>query len=711
MKTRAFSIVLTLAAGSALGRAPAVLAQTQAASPLAAPDQFLWLENVSSDRAMAWVNAENAKTTAVLEHDAHYASLYADALQLAAARDRIAYPSVVGGRVYNLWQDATHAHGVWRRTTPAGYLAESPAWRTVLDLDSLSSAEHSNWFMRGSNCAEPAESRCLLDLSDGGEDAVSVREFDLDAGRFVSGGFMLPRGKQNVAWENDSTLLVAREWKPGEMTKSGYAFVVKRVIRGQPLSAATEVFRGQASDVSVSPFRLDDGDGHHAVFLSRGVDFFGSELYVETPNGFEKLALPLKSNVSGLVAGRLVISLDTTWTSPAGAEFTAGSLVALPLADAIAHPSRLEPTLVVAPGPRESIDGVGVTRHALVVTQLDNVRGRAYVYAPTANARWTRTRLDLPDNVSIGLSDADIHSDVAFLNVSGFLTPSSVWTVNAATHAVSRVKSLPARFDATRDTVEQFEAASSDGTEIPYFVVHPRGMALDGHASTILYAYGGFQASETPSYSPTIGKLWLEKGGVWVLANIRGGGEFGPAWHEAGLKTHRQLIYDDFAAVGRDLVHRGITSTAHLGIQGGSNGGLLMGVEFTQHPELWSAVDIQVPLLDMMRYEQIEAGASWVAEYGSVSKPDERAFLASISPYQNLRSGVTYPEPLIWTTTKDDRVGPEHARKFAAKLASMNVPYLFYEVTEGGHGSGASVQERAHTTALEMTYFTRQLMK
>jgi len=711
MKTRAVSLFLSLTAGGVLCGAPAVFAQTQAAAPLSAPDQFLWLENVSSDRAMAWVHGENARTTSTLESDAHYASLYADALSLAAARDRIAYPSVVGGRVYNLWQDATHAHGLWRRTTPAGYLAAEPAWRTVLDLDSLSTAERANWFMRGSNCAEPAERRCLIDLSDGGEDAVTVREFDLDGQRFVSGGFVLPRGKQNVAWEDDSTLLVAREWKPGEMTKSGYAFVVKRVRRGAPLSSASEVFRGAEGDVSVSPYRLDDGDGHHAVFISRGVDFFGSEQYIQTPAGFQKLGLPLKSSLSGLVAGRLVITLDTAWTGANGTRFTAGSLVAVPLEQAVARPSALSPMLIVAPGPRESIDGVAATKHTLLVTQLDNVRGRAYVYTPSANGRWTRTRLSFPDNLSMGLSDAGIHSDMAFLSVSGFLTPSSLWTVNTTTHAVARVKSLPARFDASRDTVEQFEAASSDGVQIPYFVVHPKGMALDGHAATILYAYGGFQVSETPSYSANIGKLWLEQGGVWVLANIRGGGEFGPAWHEAGLKTHRQIVYDDFVAVGRDLIRRGITSTPHLGIQGGSNGGLLMGVEFTQHPELWSAVDIQVPLLDMLRYEQIEAGASWVAEYGSVSNPDERAFLASISPYQNIRAGVAYPEPFIWSTTKDDRVGPEHARKFAAKLAAMNIPYLFYEVTEGGHGSGASVQERAHTTALEMTYFTRQLMK
>ncbi|HEY5085850.1 MAG TPA: prolyl oligopeptidase family serine peptidase [Gemmatimonadaceae bacterium] len=707
LQLRSFALVtLVLAIVSPVGRA-----QSQATSPGSSDDPFLWLEQVSSPRATAWVNAENTKTVAVLEHDPHYADLYATAVKLAETHDRIPYPSLINGQVYNFWQDAEHVHGLWRRTTLASYRTASPAWTTVLDLDALSKSEHANWFWKGATCAEPAERRCMVQLSDGGEDAVTVREFDLPSASFVKDGFILPHGKQTVTWENPNTLLISREWAPGDVTKSGYPFIVKRLARDQPISAAVEVFRGMKTDVSASPRAINDGEGHRAVFVSRSPSFFESERYILTPNGFAKLATPLKSSITGLVAGQLVISLDTAWAPAGGAGFPAGSLVSVPLASAVANPAQLTPTLVVAPGPREALSGSASTHDALIVTKLDNVRGRAFVYTPTRSGGWTSTRLALPENISIGIVDADVHSNSAFLSVTGFLTPSSVWMVNARSDALASIKSLPAQFDASRDTVEQFEATSKDGTRVPYFVVHNRGMKLDGHNPTILYAYGGFQISETPTYSANIGKLWLAHGGVWVLANIRGGGEFGPAWHEAGLKTHRQVIYDDFAAVGRDLVTRGITSTRRLGIQGGSNGGLLMGVEFTQHPELWNAVDIQVPLLDMLRYEQIEAGASWVGEYGSVSNPTERAFLASISPYNNLHADTKYPEPFIWTTTKDDRVGPQHARKFAAKLASMNIPYLFYEVIEGGHGSGASLRERAHTTALEMTYFTRKLME
>jgi prolyl oligopeptidase len=346
-----------------------------------------------------------------------------------------------------------------------------------------------------------------------------------------------------------------------------------------------------------------------------------------------------------------------------------------------------------------------------LVTLLDNVKGRALAFTPEAGGGWSQASLALPDDATLGLVSTDLSSDEAFITATGFLTPSTLWQADLQSGALAKVKELPAQFDATGMVVEQHEAKSTDGTIIPYFVVHRADLKHDGSNPTILYAYGGFQVSLTPSYSATLGKLWLERGGVYVLANIRGGGEFGPAWHEAGLKTRRQRIYDDFASVGRALIATGITSPRHLGIEGGSNGGLLMGVEFNQHPDLWNAVDIQVPLLDMLRFEKIAAGTSWVGEYGSVSNPKERAFLASISPFNNLKPGMKYPEPLIWTTTKDDRVGPQHARKFAAKLAGLGYPYLFYEVTEGGHGAGANLVEKARTSALEYTYFSRKLME
>ena len=426
--------------------------------------------------------------------------------------------------------------------------------------------------------------------------------------------------------------------------------------------------------------------------------------------GLEKLAIPGKANVVALVDGRVIVSLDEPWIT-AGPAFTAGSVAELDLAAVEQSPGTLTPRLVWAPGPRDALESVASTKDRLLLSTLENVHGRAWTLAPRADGGWTKMRFALPDNLTIGVVAADDDSNLAFVNASGFLTPSTLYLADAESGALKPAKALAPKFDASQDVVEQREATSSDGTRIPYFVVHRKDVPLDGGTPTLLTAYGGFQISSTPTYSGTTGKLWLEKGGAFVLANIRGGGEFGPAWHEAGLGTKRQIIYDDFAAVAKDLIARKITSPRRLGIEGGSNGGLLMGVQFTQHPELWHAVVIDVPLLDMIRISKIAAGASWQGEYGDVNAdPAVMAFWRRTSPYQNLRTGVAYPEPFIFTTTRDDRVGPQHARKFAARMEEMKLPFYYYENTEGGHGSGADLKQTAHTQALTMTYLQKKLM-
>jgi prolyl oligopeptidase len=681
----------------------------QTTRPDTVADPYRWLEDVKGDRAMTWVKAENAKSAGVLERDPRYVGIYKSALAMANAKDRIPGASFMAGALYNFWQDSAHVRGIWRKTTLESYRTASPVWTTVLDLDALAKTEKANWVWHGADCELPAEQRCLLLLSDGGEDAVTVREFDVTTRAFVKDGFTFPKGKQSFAWMGIDTLLVSREWKPGEMTASGYAYVVKRLARGQPLANAVEVFRGDPKDVSVAPETIVDGTGHRASFIVRGVSFFESEKYLIRANDVVRLNMPAKSSPVDLIDGQVIVRLSEEWKSGATTIRT-GSLASFDAAHAMKTPDALAPVAIYEPGPRESVEGASATKDQLLVGITQNVNGRVLVCTRTPQGTWTHTAIALPDNLSTGVASTDIRSDRAFIRVSGYLTPTSVWLADASHAMAVQVKAISPRFDASRSVVEQYEATSKDGTKVPYFIVHPKGMKLDGSNPTILTAYGGFEISSTPQYDANAGKLWIEQGGVYVVANIRGGGEFGPAWHEAGLKTKRQVIYDDFAAVGQDLIARRITSPRRLGIVGGSNGGLLMGVEMTQHPELWNAVQIEVPLLDMMRYEQIAAGASWVGEYGSVSVPAERAFLASISPLQNLRAGVKYPTPFIWTTTKDDRVGPQHARKFAAKMADMGLPYLFYEVIEGGHGAGANAEERAHTTAMGYVYFTRRLM-
>ena len=709
MRIASIAAVATLALGM-LGLTAPMSAYAQTAATDAA-DPYIWLEDVHSPRAMAWVDAHNAKATAVLEADPRYQTLYKEALALDEAKDRIPTGNFLHGEIYNFWQDADHVRGIWRKTSLASYQTPDPQWSTVLDFTALGKAEGKSWVFKGATCARPAERRCLINLSEGGEDAVTIREFDLDTGKFVTGGFVIPKSKARVDWENENTLLISDAWAPGELTASGYPYIVKRLKRGQALSQAVEVFRGAKGDggYGVSPNVLRDSAGRTLAVIIRPLDTFRFETYVLTPKGTRRLGIPMKASVDDLIDGRVVISTEADWKA-GGKTFPAGSLVWTTLAALKADPAHLKPTLLYAPGPREALEGSSSTRGRLLVSALDNVRGRAYVFTPTASG-FSRSRLALPDKATVRIAATDDNSDRAFITVTSFLTPSSLWLADVATGALREIKALPAKFDASADVVEQFEATSKDGTKVPYFVVHRRDIKYDGSNPTLMTAYGGFQISETPTYSAINGKLWLERGGVYVLANIRGGGEFGPMWHEAGLVDKRQVIYDDFASVAEDLIRRKITSPRRLGIEGGSNGGLLMGVEFTQRPDLWNAVVIDVPLLDMIRISKIAAGASWQGEYGDVNaNPKAMAFWLKTSPYQNLRPGVKYPEPFIFTTTKDDRVGPQHARKFAARMEEMHLPFLFYENTEGGHGTGADLKQQAHTQALTMTYLQMKLM-
>jgi prolyl oligopeptidase len=689
----------------------AIVSGIGAQTPPSSTDNYRWLEDVSGERSLAWVRAENERSARVLEADPRYAELEAAALKVLESPERLPIPSINGAEVYNTWQDARHVRGILRRTSLAGFLNPQPHWQTVLDYDALGKQDKQKWVEKGRVCLYPGNELCLVALSAGGEDAVTLREFNLKTGQFVEGGFVLPRSKQQVAWLDKDTLLVSRDWGAGTMTRSGYAFVVKRWKRGQPLDQAQEVYRGTENDVLAGARVLHDDEGHQATMVVRALNFFDTEVSMLTPAGAMRIALPGKARINGLLNGRIIVTINEDWKPEAGdREFVQGSILSLELEAMQKDPLRLRPVVVFAPTASEFAQSVSRTRNHLILTTLENVQGRVYTYTPGPKGAWTRRPVAVPDHRTVSVVSANWSDDQFFLSLTGFLTPSSLWLGDAATGALKEVKTLTPQFDAAAEAVEQLTAVSKDGTKVPYFVVRRKNLRYDGSNPTLLTAYGGFQVSETPSYDAVLGKLWLERGGVFVLANIRGGGEFGPAWHKAGLKTHRQRIYEDFAAVGQDLVRRRISSPRRLGIRGGSNGGLLVGVEMTQHPEMWNAVVIRVPLLDMLRFEQIAAGASWVGEYGSVSVPEERAFLASISPYHQLKPDVNYPEPLIFTTTKDDRVGPVHARKFAAKMEEFKKPFLYQEIIEGGHAAGADLKQRAKTASVEYTYLTRKLM-
>jgi len=659
---------------------------------------------------MAFARAENARSLPLLQNDPRYAGLYADALAIATAKDRIPAVGFAGdGSLRNYWQDAEHVRGLWRTASLDSYRTGQPAWRTILDLDALSRAEGKNWVWKGADCLAPDDRICLVSLSDGGKDAVEVREFDTAAGQFIKGGFFLPEGKHRLAWVDADTLAIATEWTKGEVTSSGYPYIIKLLKRGQPLTAATEVFRGKADDggYGVSPIALRDADGRlQALMAHRPLDTFNAEHYLLDASGAKLLPIPLKSSIQGLIDGQMLLTLEQDWAERGQAT---GDLLAIDLATLKADPAKARPVLVLRPTQSQSVEQVATTRNRLVVALYDNVKGGivSFQHGPKG---WTSTRLDLPKDASVAIASASDRDDRLLLSIASFLTPTAQVLADAASGKSETLRTLPARFDASKHVVEQHWATSKDGTKVPYFVVRPRDLKLDGTAPTLLYAYGGFQVSQTPGYAATVGKLWLERGGVYVIANIRGGGEFGPRWHEAGLKLNRQRVYDDFFAVSEDLIAREITSPAKLGIMGGSNGGLLMGVALTQRPELYKAIVIQVPLFDMIGYTHIGAGASWVGEYGDPAIPAERAVIDTYSPYQKLARGRPYPKVFLETSTKDDRVHPAHARKAAARLKELGYDYLYYENIDGGHAAAANLNETAKRQALEYTYLSLQLM-
>ena len=673
------------------------MAQTNSLPP---DDPFLWLEDVDGDEAMAWVEAHNGETLSLLEERPEFADHYARALTVLTADSRIATPAFRGGQVYNVWTDAANPRGLWRRTSVASYLAGDPAWETVLDVDALGAAEGVNWAWGGATCLEPEGRRCIVSLSRGGSDAVERREFDTQTRQFVDGGFRVPESKGAVAWEDDETVLVAVDFGEGSMTASGYPRLVKRWQRGTPLADAETVFEAKPTDMGAWPVAFVSGD-RRVTGVSFRPTFFEGEVHVFRGDALVKLDLPLDADPD-LAGEHLVVYLRSDW-AVGGQTFAAGSVVSADF-DAFAGGDRTVETVFV-PTERQTVLGATPLGADVLVSVLDDVSGRLVRFSHT-EAGWTGAPVEAPAYSSVDVVSADDRTGRFFFTTSSFLQPTTLYLSDTS---VQTVRELPAQFDAAGLVVRQHHAVSADGTRVPYFLVHRADLALDGTAPTQLYAYGGFEVSLAPSYSALTGAAWLERGGVYAVANLRGGGEFGPAWHRSAMRENRQRAFDDFFAVAEALVATGVTSPRHLGIRGGSNGGLLMGAALTQRPELFNAVVVQVPLLDMLRYHRLLAGASWVAEYGDPDVPADRDFLARYSPYHNLRPGVAYPEPLFTTTTRDDRVHPGHARKMAARMEAMGLRVSYFENTEGGHGAGVTPEQQARLWAVVYTYLDARL--
>jgi prolyl oligopeptidase len=703
-----------LAVGAAAQTSPAAAAAS-ASAPVSAEDPYLWLEDVLGDKALGWVRERNAVARERLEKQPAYAQTRDTLRAVLDSTARI--PSVIrhGDWFYNLWRDAQHPRGLWRRSTLAEYRKAQPAWDTVLDLDALAAAEKENWVWGEALCLGPAYRRCMISLSRGGADAKVWREFDTVERHFVAGGFALPEAKSDVYWANADSLIVASDFGPGTMTDSGYPRTLKRWQRGQTLAEAPMVFEGEKADVGADAEVIITPGAQRMVF-TRYVSRTDQRRWLIGADG-SRTPIPVPPDANIRFWGqRLLIQLKSDWEIASGQRRPRGALLVTDF-NAFMKGERELQTLF-EPTTTRSLASFTTTRSQVLLNVLDDVASRLEAWRfDGAKPEHRRIATPTPGTLSLAslhdpLLKEDALAEDFWLTHSGFLTPDTLHLADAGTDKLQPLKSLPAFFDATGAKVEQRFATSKDGTRVPYFVVWPQGAKADGANPTLLYGYGGFEVSQLPRYLPTYGSAWISRGGVFVVANIRGGGEYGPAWHQAALKAHKQKSYDDFAAVAEDLIASKITSPRHLGIEGGSNGGLLVGAVMLQRPELFNAVVCRVPLLDMKRYHRLLAGASWMSEYGNPDKPEEWAWISGYSPYQNLQNlkpGQKLPPTLFTTSTRDDRVHPGHARKMAARMLEMGYAPLYYENIEGGHAGAADNAQRADMLALGFAFLWQQL--
>ena len=677
--------------------------------PTPPSDPYAWLEDVNGAKPLDWVHTQNARTDAELTKTPGFAQREADIRAILDSDAKIPEVEKIGAFYYNFWKDAQHERGLWRRTTLEEYRKPDPHWETVIDLDALGAAEGEKWVWHGADCLKPAYARCLVALSRGGSDADVTREFDLTTKQWVKDGFFRPESKGSLGWIDRDTVFVQTDFGNdadgvSSMTTSGYPRIARLWHRGTPMSSAALVYAGKPTDLAITAFH-DTTPGFSRDFVSRALDFYSDELYLRgSDNTLAKIDVP-DSVIKSVHREWLLLQLRDPWTV-GGTTYAAGSLLATPLNAFMAGRRGFD--VLFAPTASTSLESFAWTRHHLVLNVLDDVKNRLSVLTPTAQGWQHGDFTGAPAFGTLGVRAVDEdESDAVWLTATDFLTPTTLALAQFGQQP-DVLKTMPTFFDASKHVIEQHFAVSDDGTKVPYFLVRPKDLALDGKAPTLLYGYGGFEVSLTPSYSGTVGKGWLEDGGVYAVANIRGGGEYGPRWHQAALKQNRHKAYEDFAAVARDLVARRITSREHLGAMGGSNGGLLVGNMLTQYPQLFGAIVVQVPLLDMKRYSHLLAGASWMAEYGDPDTADWD-FIRTFSPYQLFDAKRDYPPTFFWTTTRDDRVHPAHARKMAAEMLAADKDVRYYENTEGGHGAGATNRQAAHLWALTYAFLWQEL--
>ena len=669
------------------------------------PDSaYQWLEQVEDEKALSWVTQNNEAAFGVLKNAPHYKDSVATNLELLNSTDRIAYATQRGDYLYNFWTDKDHQRGIYRRTTLAQYQKENPQWETILDVDALAKKDGQSWVYKGMDCLYPDYNRCLVSLSPGGSDAAVVKEFDISKKAFVKGGFELSEAKSAISWIDQDTVFVGTDFGPGSMTDSGYPSVVKLWQRGTSLDSAKTLYQSEQSSVAAGGYVLQDGQRKLNIIYD-ATTFYTSKQFVLIDGVKTQLAIPKDADIKAFLNGELFIQLKSDWQR-GNTTYSQGSVIFAPIDDVVSDKATYQ--TLISSSDSLSISAVRTTKTALLVSVLDNVKSKVLRFTHQ-NGQWQSKPVNIDDTGNVRILNTNESSDDFFLNYTSFLSPNTLYKVDGASGELTLLKAQKSQFSSEDLVTKQYWATSKDGTKVPYFAVMKKGIELNGKNPTLLYGYGGFEVSLKPSYSSLLGKNWLEKGGVYILSNIRGGGEFGPRWHQAALKTNRHKAYEDFEAIAQDLIDRNITSPKHLGIQGGSNGGLLMGAAFTRRPDLYNAVVCQVPLLDMKRYTKLLAGASWAAEYGDPDNPEMWQYIKTYSPFHNLDAKTTYPKVFFTTSTKDDRVHPAHARKMVAKMQDLGHEVYYYENMEGGHAGAADNSQRADMYAMIYSYLWLQL--
>ena len=672
-------------------------------------DPHQWLEEVSSKDSMSWVNNQNTRTKNVLESDPEYSRILTDLKSVKLATDRKPFSTFSHGYFWNFWQDETHKQGVLRRTTYEEYLKPNPKWDVMLDLDALSKAEGETWVYKGYYSLTPGSSRALMTLSRGGSDAIVIREYDFETKKFINEGFnILEEGLHSVSPLDENTVYVATALKDDELTTSESPRVVRVWKRGRPLSEARKVFETSKSDLMAFAYRFDHGKEKYMTIINFSSMDEQQSYLVESEESVRPLPMPSTSSLF-MIKGKQIYFRINQNLKIGRKEFKAGSLLRLGLEE-----KSLESSILVwEPARGQSLGDVSVRENSVMITILDNITSKLLELKPNGTSKYQVKELPLPKNGIIKFSDRMDSDPTSFATFTyeGFLTPESEYRLieEGGGYRFEKMLQEKNHFDGQLYEVAQMFSTSKDGTKVPYFIIKRKDLVLDGTIPTLLYGYGGFNESLTPYYLGAVGKTWLERGGVYVIANIRGGGEFGPEWHQAALRENKQKSYDDFISIAEDLIAKKITSPKHLGIKGGSNGGLLVGAVMTQRPELFNAALIQVPLLDMIRYTKLLAGSSWISEYGDPDVEGDKEFILKYSPYHNLYKDKSYPTPLFTTSTKDDRVHPAHARKMAARMMELGHEVLYFENTEGGHNGAANLNQGVELQALEYTYLWRQL--